>query len=132
MSPGSGFPGAWKEVAMKPSMRSILWAGAALSLSAADGMAQQQGSSWVVVTRSQSITVSIDPERIRRSGKHLQVWSRWEFRTIRTAANGRRYRSRMSRHLVDCDSGRTSLAQTVLYDASGGVVGSFTAPSTEW
>jgi surface-adhesin protein E len=104
-----------------PWMRAFLLIGA-LSPSATGPLAAQQArTSWVVISQSPALKVSLDSSRIRSDSQGTTVWLRFDYATLNPPMSDmpHAWRRMESRHVINCRARRAKDLSMVIVDTSG-------------
>jgi hypothetical protein len=109
---------------MKPALVTL---GAVLAFGLLPAAAAPQR--WVLVTRTENVSVFVDTRSIVSKDGVVRAWEKWEYASDRPGnyATGRLpYRTARFLTHYDCQARSSAEVQSVYYDAGGEVVGKIT------
>jgi len=103
-----------------PWMRTPLVLGALVAYGAGP-LAVQAPASWVVISRSPALKVSLDSSRVSANSQGTTVWLRFDYGAVNPPMSDMPYawRRMESRHLIDCGRRRAKDLAMVIVDTSG-------------
>jgi hypothetical protein len=94
-------------------------------------------ANWVEVAGSDSVTVSVDKDSMRKVGTKVKTWLKWEWVKPQDVPNmypSKTYKTEKQLQVSDCANGTLAIAQGVQYstDGNGEVVNSYTFDERAW
>jgi hypothetical protein len=115
-------------------MRAFLLIGAVVLFATGPLAAQQAGASWVVVSQSPALKVSLDSSRISPDSQGTKVWLRFDYAVVNPPMSDmpHAWRRMESRHVIDCSARRAKDLTMVIVDTSGVRHDGSQALSKEW
>jgi hypothetical protein len=83
--------------------------------------AQQAPTSWVVISHSPALKVSLDSSRVRADSLGTTVWLRFDYGVVNPPMSDmpHPWRRMESRHVIDCGRRRAKDLAMVIVDTSG-------------
>jgi hypothetical protein len=94
-------------------------------------------ANWVEVAGSDSVTVSVDKDSMRKVGTKVKTWLKWEWTKPQDVSNtypSKTYKTEKQLQVSDCANGTLAIAQGIQYstDSNGEVVNSYTFDERAW
>src|SRR2546426_2233330 len=101
-------------------MRTILLVAVVVASGATPSVAQHAPGSWVVISQSPALKVSLDSSRISSDSQETTVWLRFDYGVVNPPMSDmpHAWRRMESRHLLDCSRRRAKDLAMIIVDTS--------------